>query len=162
MRTILSILLLLAYLSIIVLTSCQSGLNPELQKDSKVRGKLIFISSRDTFPPTDSIKDMRVVGFKTYPPTNVVADVLTGNAYFTDRTLDYSKDTVDFEITIPVPPVELQYIVAGYQYGSILEWRVIGVYHKGTDSITSLKTEKGKNYEIEIFVDWKNLPPQPF
>ncbi len=153
---------ILTFLSVILLASCQSGLNPEIQKDSKLLGKLIFTSGRASFPPKDSIKDMRVVAFKTYPPTNVVADVLTGNAFFTDETLDYSKDTVDFEITIPNPPVELHYIVAGYQYGSIMEWRVIGVYHKGTDSITSLKTEKGKNYEIEIFVDWNNLPPQPF
>lgn len=157
-----SIWSIIIYISIVVLTSCQSGLNPEIQKNSKLMGKLIFTSERESFPPADSIKDMRVVAFKTYPPTNVVADVLTGNAYFTDQTLDYSQDTVDFEITIPEPPVELKYIVAGYQYGTIMEWRVIGVYHQNNDSISSLNIDKGKNYEIEIFVDWKNLPPQPF
>lgn len=152
------ILLLLS----IYIVSCDGGLNPEVERNAYLTGTVIFLSPREKFPPKDSLKDLRVVAFKEYPPNNILEDVLTGNAYFTDQSLSYERDTVPFEIKITDPPVELKYIVAAQNYGTLLQWRVIGVYRINQDSITKIVVQKGKKYEIEIQVDWEKIPYQPF
>lgn len=146
----------------IYLTACDGGLNPEIDRNAYIEGKIIFVSPRDKFPPPDSLKDLRVVCFKDYPPNNIIEDVLTGKAYFTETALNYDKDTVPFQIKIIDPPTELKYIVAAQNYGTLLQWRAIGVYHINQDTITSINVQTGKKYEIEIRVDWDKIPYQPF
>lgn len=149
-------------LLIIVLISCDGGLNPEIERNAYITGKIVFVSPRDKFPPKDSLKDLRVVCFKDYPPKNIIEDVLTGRAYFTETPLSYDLDTVPFQIKITDPPVEIKYIAAAQNYGTFLQWRVIGVYRTNQDTISSIKVEIGKKYEIEIQVDWEKIPYQPF
>ncbi len=156
MKKILLVLLLL------FIVSCDGGLNPEIERNAYIFGKIVFVSPRDKFPPMDSLKDLRVVCFKDYPPKNIIEDVLTGKAYFTESSLSFEKDTVPFLIKIPDPPVELKYIVAAQNYGSLLQWRAIGVYRVNQDSITKINVQTGKKYEIEIHVDWDKIPYQPF
>lgn len=145
-----------------LLISCDGGLNPEIERNAYITGRIVFISPRDKFPAKDSLKDLRVVCFKDYPPKNIIEDVLTGKAYFTETPLSYDLDTVPFQIKITDPPVMLKYIVAAQNYGSLLQWRAIGVYHINQDTITPINVEKGKKYEIEIQVDWEKIPYQPF
>lgn len=153
---------LLFFVLALIVLSCDGGLNPEIDRNAYINGKIIFISPRSEFPPKDSLKDLRVVCFKDYPPKNIIEDVLTGNAYFTEQSLSYENDTVPFSIKISDPPVELKYIVAAQNYGTLVEWRAIGVYKTGNDTLSKIYVEKGKKYEIQIKVDWKNLPYQPF
>lgn len=154
-------IVLLIFISFYII-ACDGGLNPEIERNAYIHGKIVFKSPRDKFPPKDSLKDLRVVCFKNYPPSNIIEDVLTGKAYFTENSLSYDQDTVPFQIKIADPPTELKYIVAAQNYGTLLQWRAIGVYHINQDSITSINVQTGEKYEIEIQVDWEKIPYQPF
>lgn len=152
----------LLVLFVVLLVSCDGGLNPEMERNAYITGRIVFVSPREKFPPKDSLKDLRVVCFKTYPPQNIIEEVLTGKAYFTETPLSFDLDTVPFQIKIPDPPVELKYIVAAQNYGTLLQWRAIGVYRINQDTISSINVQIGKKYEIEIQVDWEKIPYQPF
>jgi hypothetical protein len=147
------------------LNACQEGLTPEFgKKEANIYGKLIVVSGINSWPPPDSALELRVVAFKEYPPKDIIGEILSGNAYFTD-TLPRFVDTIPFSLKIDTPPVELKYIVGALRYGSILEWKVIGVYTTDTSSKnpTSIYVKRGDVInDVNIFVDFYNLPKQPF
>lgn len=146
--------------------SCQEGLDPTLQvEESILKGKVIVISGKDSWPVPDSALELRVVGFKEYPPKDLLNEIVSGNAYISD-TLPRFIDTIQYQLKIEKPPVEIKYLVAALRYGTIFEWKAIGVY---SDEMTferkpkSIFISKGKLLEnIDIFVDFRNLPKQPF
>lgn len=145
-----------------LLWNCDSGLKPEPDKTSFLRGKITFVDSYNNWLAADSIKDLRVVAFKNFPPSNVLEEVLTGRAYFTMESIPTFVDSANFYIEIKDAPVTLNYIAVAQQYGGLMDWRVVGLYSKIKDSAATLNIEQGKTYNIEIKVDFKNLPPQPF
>lgn len=147
--------------------SCQEGLDPTIDqaKESYIKGNVLVISGKSSWPSPDSILELRVVGFKRYPPQDIINEILSGEAYFTD-TLPRFLDTISYILKIDKTPVELNYLVCAYRYGTILEWRVAGVY---SDEMTFERTPKklfvpsGKAIEnVDIKVDFRNLPKQPF
>lgn len=147
------------------LNACQEGLAPEFgKKEANIYGKLIVVSGVTSWPVPDSAIELRVVAFKEYPPKDIIGEILSGNAYFTD-TLPRFIDTIPFSLKIDNPPVELKYIVGALRYGSIVEWKVIGVYTMDTLSKkpAPIYVRKGDIISnINIFVDFNNLPEQPF
>ncbi|MBM2815511.1 MAG: hypothetical protein HW421_2273 [Ignavibacteria bacterium] len=152
---------------ILNLMSCNGGLAPEpavSEKKSLITGTLKFIGGKNSWPPSDSVKDIRVVAFKNYPPGDIITEILRQNASFTINSLPFFVDSATFTIEVLNPPVTFRYIAAAQQYDSITNWHAIGVYTKTGDKTKpdTLLIEKGKIYYIEIFVDFKNLPPQPF
>jgi len=147
----------------ILLSSCNEGLSPQFEQKTILQGKIIYTSGINSWPPPDSLKDLRAVGFKNFPPQNIVQEILSGSAYYTQESLPFYVDSSNFSIEIPDAPVLLKYIAIAQEYGKILEWRVIGVYKaQNSDSASTLYINKGETKNITIYVDFNNLPPQPF
>lgn len=152
-------------LLIAIIVSCDGGLKPEPESRSYLTGNVIFTNSIEDWVPADSLYDLRVVAFKNFPPENVILEVLGGQAYFTQDSLEYYVENVSFKLEIPDAPVELKYIAVAQQYDSVLTaWRAVGVYNTSGDNAehSSIFIEKGETKEISITVDFTNLPPQPF
>jgi hypothetical protein len=157
--------------SIIALTvifGCDGGLEPEKKEvvDTKgyISGHVHFMDSGETWPPRDSVVELRVVAFKNYPPGNILAELFAGNAVYSD-TLELFVDSASFEIVIEKPPVEYKYIVAAQRYNdSLTAWKAIGVYSLdgNPENPRQISVESGKTYPTDIYVDFNKLPPQPF
>ena len=149
----------------LAITSCDEGLAPPPPIiPATISGRIIYISGTKDWPPSDSVKDIRIVAFKVYPPQNIFTEITNGNAYFSE-SLPMFIDSTDFTLSITKPPVEIKYIVVAQQYGNLFEWRAIGVWTLSGDMSkpSSLSIKQGDKYEnININVDFKNLPPQPF
>jgi hypothetical protein len=152
----------LILIALLILASCDSGLKPQPENTSYVYGKIKYVNSTDNWPPIDSLKDLRVVAFKHFPPDNLIQEVLSGQAYYTNSTLPFFVDSTNFVLEIKDAPVELKYIAVAQQFGGIIDWLVVGIYSDNNDSAKHLFVEKGKVYHIQINVDFKNLPKQPF
>lgn len=151
------VFLLLAFL----MFSCQEGLQPEPARF--LNGKVIFQNPKSEWPSEDSLNEIRVVALKSFPPKDLVDEIISGNAFFTDP-LPLYQDSVEFSLEIEDAPIELKYIGVAQNYGSILDWKVIGVYSETNNNEEHSPVYIGKSgYEsVEIFVDFNDLPPQPF
>lgn len=154
-----------------ITSSCNGGLDPiAAQQQQKalpsISGTITYKGGIDAWPPADSIKDIRVVALTRYPPPDIIAEVLSKKAYFTDG-LPSPADTTTYIITFPSPaPQRLAAIVVAQQYGEDItkHWRVIGIYSLTGDNQPSpvdLGIQATQQH-IDITVDFSNLPPQPF
>ena len=154
----------------LLIVACDEGLaplnTPESVTSSFLNGRIHYIGGKSNWPGKDSVFAIRIVAFKDYPPKDIKTEIITANALFTVLSLPLNVDSSDFSIEIPTPPVTYKYIVAAMQYDStnIMAQKAVGVYaiNRDPNSPTTLSIEKGKNYFIDIYVDFKNLPPQPF
>jgi len=154
---------------VLLLSSCHEGLSPSdndnLPNTAILEGTVFFKGGAAEWPPEDSVKAVRIVAFKNFPPKDVIQEILLGNAYFTLSSLPLFGDSANFSINITGTPVLLNYIAAAQQYtDSITAQRVIGVYSETQDNLNPsiISIDGGKTYKIKIYVDWNNLPPQPF
>ncbi|MBX3043567.1 MAG: hypothetical protein KIT33_03360 [Candidatus Kapabacteria bacterium] len=149
-----------------IVSSCDGGLAPRKESDKSVlNGKIKFVKGNDNWPPEDSVFAIRAAAFKEMPDSNIILAILGGNAYFTGESLPMYQDSINFTFDITEAPVNLVYIVAVWQYTpDILSQRVIGVYTETGDKTkaSQLMIEKGNTYNIEIEVDFDDLPPMPF
>lgn len=146
-------------LALIFFISCNQGLEPE--PISYLRGTVYF-SDKDTWPPIDSLNDLLVVALKNFPPEDLIIEVVSGNVYFSE-TLPFLQDSVEFELEIFDAPVDLKYIGVAQNYGEVLDWKVVGVYSENFDNNhSSFFIEQGIADTIKIFVDFNNIPEQPF
>jgi hypothetical protein len=148
------------------LIACDGGLYPpEPAQKAFVAGTITYKNGKSDWPPADSVIELRLVGFRNYPPGDILSELTKGNAFFTQDTLPRFVDSSSFSLEISKPPVELKYIAVAQRYGSILQWKAIGVFTlTGDNTIPSpLIVKPGDNIRnINIIVDFKNLPPQPF
>ncbi len=152
----------LLFIIIATLVSCDGGLEPPAQvSKSYLKGTIYFKSS---WPQIDSLKDLRVVAFKSYPPKDILTEVVSGNAIFTQETLPFNVDSSNFSIEFSQTPLEFKYIAVAWQFGGLLDWKAIGVYSldNNPNNPSPIKIETGKTYNISINADFINLPPQPF
>ncbi|GIV53496.1 MAG: hypothetical protein KatS3mg039_0014 [Candidatus Kapaibacterium sp.] len=149
---------------------CNSGLDPTaLPPEASISGRLIVRGGSASYPPRDSLVDLRVVAFRTIPrDSSIIAAVLSGQAYFTQTSvLDSSNYHITIAFTDGTPePLTLEYIAVAQQYGSNVfrDWRVVGVYSH--DSLWTPKavtlTRGVHRTDIDITIDFRNPPPQPF
>jgi hypothetical protein len=160
---------LIVLIFLLALYSCHEGLSPSdndnLPNTARLEGTVYFKGGANDWPPEDSVKAVRIVAFKNFPPKDVIQEILSGNAYFTLSSVPLFGDSANFSINITDTPVLLNYIAAAQQYtDSITAQRVIGVYSETNDNTkpSLLSIDGGKTYRIKIYVDWNNLPPQPF
>ena len=153
------------FLLSIFLLACDQGLAPPpTQPNSFLSGLIQYVNGKNKWPPKDSVIDIRAVAFKNYPPADILNAVTKGDAFYS-ASLPLFVDTASFSIEIPEPPLTINYLVVAQQYGSLMEWRVIGVWTLSGDNTkpSSVQVEPGKTYDgLNIFVDFDNLPPQPF
>ena len=147
-------------------SGCENhGLSPnDASADPGFGGIITFISA---LPPSDSLKDLRVVAFRNYPPQNIILDVTSGKAVYTDSTIAQTSVTVRYQIQNSNTIGMFKYIVVVQQYGTNIftDWRVVGVYSKINDKTVPGSIEiSGNSFldHIDIPVDFYNLPPQPF
>lgn len=159
-------------LMLTVLSSCDGGLDPiaaSKATDAKpsISGLITYKNGPSAWPPADSIKDIRVVAFTRYPPPDIIAEVLGQKAFFTE-TMPVAVDSSSYRLELPSPmPTSIAAIVVAQQYGNDItkDWRVIGIYSATGDNtqptpLDLTSTTVWKN--INITVDFSNLPPQPF
>jgi len=139
--------------------SCQEGLAPT--EKAIIKGKISFV---ENLPPDSLIKDLRVVAFNDYPPKDIVSEVLTGNAIFTESLLPIRNNQCDYLIEIDKLPATISYLVVARQYGTLFEWDVVGIYSNDTINYTPEKIffSKPTTINIDFIVDFSKKLPQPF
>lgn len=157
----------LAVLLSAFLSSCDGGLDPTTVPDETiVVGTVEFVGASAAWPPADSVKEVRVVGFRSFPPEDLISEVLSGKAFISD-TLPTFTDFATFRLELSKPiPSELQYIAVALRFGDNLfeDWRVVGVYateanHK---QHRALPIQPGATNTANIKVVFSDPPPQPF
>ena len=89
-------------ISAAALLGCDEGLGPEPTPTGSFAGLLTY----SHWPPADSLKDLRLVAVRTYPPANIVADALSGNAFVYPPIGDTSLvpffvDSLRYIVTLP-------------------------------------------------------------
>ncbi len=158
--------------------SCDDGLKPPpVPPVTSISGTVSYAGGRTSWPSRrDSVWTVRVVGFKQFPPMDLIGDILQGRAFFTpqalsiDSTLPLYVDSARYSLILPedAPPrIEYLCVAMLVDTAKLLTtqgWRVIGVY-----STTGNPREKstlpiifGRDNPANITVDFKNPPPQPF
>ncbi|MBI3193193.1 MAG: hypothetical protein HYZ34_01855 [Ignavibacteriae bacterium] len=158
-----STLILFVTCSIFIIQSgCDHGLAPEPVPPYGISGTIYF----SNWIPEDSVFQLRVVLFKSQP-TNILLDVLQGKAIFTDSLKPYGAASISYLLTVsPLPSGRFEYLAVALQYGANIfsDWRVVGVYTTPADSgnPSSLFVPANEMLRnIDITVDFSNLPPQP-
>ncbi len=156
---------LFSIIALITLAACDGGLEPyKTEELSYIRGRIYYKNGREGWPPKDSVIEVRVVAFKNFASDSIYKDIISGNAIYTNSSTAMFVDSADFEIEVKEAPLTFNYIVVAQRYGSLFDWRAIGVYTVTGDVYkpSKLDVEKGKSYFITMNVDFNNLPPQPF
>jgi hypothetical protein len=155
-----------AALACLLLAACGNGLEPTntgTQTMTGFRGKITVVSS---WPSGDSLVNLRVVAFRNYPPASVLQDFLDGKLEFSDA-LQTNVQEQEYTIQKDSLSGTFKYIVVAQQYGAnpYENWKVVGVYSApGTKWMPQqLTLQKGSIEDnVDIEVDFYNLPPQPF
>jgi hypothetical protein len=156
------------FLIILLLPGCADhGLSPSDSDSDKLPGFGGVIRVKSQLPPSDSLRDLRVVAFRNYPPLNIVLDVASKKAVFTDTTIVIKGDISSYRIQNSDAIGEFKYVVVAQQFGPNIftDWRVVGVYTTTMDVTkpSSISVPLGTFLSaIDIDVDFYNPPPQPF
>lgn len=154
-------------LSLITFSSCDHGLAPPSENVNNMSGITGIITYENW--PADSLYDLRLVIFKSYPPDNIIEDVFNGRAIvypgLGDPGLPTYIDTTGFLVELNSGTYE--YVVVAQQYGEnpSTDWRAVGQYDTlaGDDLPTAITVYAGRLLEeINIHVDFNHLPLQPF
>jgi len=149
---------------------CDKGASPtennQTPEVSGVSGTVYF----KNWPEPDSLKDLRLIVFKNYPPTNIVSEILSGQAVVYPALgdtvgLPLNVDSINYEFELD--PGTYAYFVVGWQYGDDLynDWRAAGDYDTtpGDTLPTPLVITKNQILKnIYIHVNFDSLPYQPF
>ena len=155
------------FLSLVSFFSCDHGLAPPSESETDISGIKGIITYENW--PADSLYDLRLVIFKSYPPENIIEDVLYGLAIeypgLGNSGLPTYIDTTRF--IVELNPGKYEYIVVAQQYGENpnTDWRAVGQYDTlaGDEMPTAITVDANKLLEnINIHVDFNHLPPQPF
>jgi len=166
MKSIIRLIFLILLISFYF--SCDHGLAPPEEEippePTGIAGTLYFRN----WPPPDSLFDLRLVVFKNYPPTNILGELLSGNAFvyppLDSTNLPFYVDSLQYLMKLPAGRYE--YVVVAQQFGPNLysDWRAVGQYDTDTDSLpTPIEVKENRLLKgIDVFVDFKNLPVQPF
>jgi len=146
---------------ILLLFACNHGLSPtgpeSISKDNGISGTIFY----QNWPPADSIKNLKLVVFKEFPPDDILSEAVYYPPGFSE-SLPQFVDSTDYFMALE--PGVYEYIVVAQQYGGFLDWRAVGQYDTTRqDSLpTSVTILPGSVLpDINIYVDFENLPIQP-
>jgi hypothetical protein len=168
----LNLVILLICFGVLLIPGCDKGIQapPETAPGGAEQQGFSGVIRYSNWPPTDSLVDLRLIAFKTFPPRNILADALTGQAIVyppigPSPSLPFNVDTTHY--FVPTPPGEFQYIVVAQQFGPNVfsDWRAVGQYD--LDANLAVPTpirvpENGRVRNVDIVVDFSRRPPQPF
>ena len=155
----------LLLLMIAGLAACEDhGLSPVTDGQTPGFGGVIHI--RSTWPPQDSVRDLRIAAFRNYPPRDILTEVVSGTAVFSDE-LPYGVDSIPYRVQGESMNGVFGYIVVAQNYGPdpFQQWKAVGVYTVTGDVNTPSALDLGSGRflrGIDVDVDFINLPPQPF
>lgn len=158
---------LILILILIMSNGCNHGLQPVSNESelSNITGTITYTQ----WSSAGTIEDLRLIVFKNYPPENIQAEVLSGNAIvhppIGEPGLPQQVDTTIYLFNID--PGMYEYIVVAQRYGpdAFNDWLAVGQYDtlSGDDFPTCVTIVAGKLLEeINIKVNFDSLPPQPF
>ncbi|MBA4312657.1 MAG: hypothetical protein C0417_08505 [Chlorobiaceae bacterium] len=162
---------ILHIITVIILTfsnfGCDKGLAPTeiSQGGGSVTKGISGTIHFSNWPPESTLVDLRLVAFKNYPPGDIVAEVMQGNAQYTETLKPYFSDSLSYTLVLTAATwSSIQYIVVAQQFGPNIQadWRMVGVYYTPGDSTKpgSLNlSSDGIIYGINIKVDFLNPPP---
>lgn len=161
-------------LSIVVLLSIfsacdQSGLNPNEYQEPGFSGSITVVG---LIPPRDSVRDLRVVAVPYYPVDTTVADLI--DKILNKQVIPFSESlsnnvapntTIQYQMF--VKPKTYHYVAVAQLYGINVfqDWRVVGIYGYSPSTPTPapvVVVEGQMTKNINITVNFYNLPPQPF
>lgn len=143
---------------------CDHGLSPlAAGVDPGLSGTLHI---RSSWPPQDSVRDLRVVAFRNYPPKDILSEVVNQSAVFSEE-LPYGEMEISYIITAEALAGIFKYVAVAQNYGDDVfqDWRAVGVYTMTGDvHVPSVVDLADGTFVrgIDIDVDFYNLPPQPF
>jgi hypothetical protein len=161
----------LAGMVILLFSGCNSELGP-IQGQSGFGGIIRFRN----WPSADSVHDMRLVVFETYPSDSagILATLLAGHGAvypaigtkfpsFVD-SLPYAFTTTD-GTNLQVRSYE--YVIVAQQFGPnvLADWRPVGVYAAAPGSFVPAPLRVILHHVltgIDIDVDFRNPPPKPW
>ena len=149
------------------LNSCDHGIEPpkENRLITGIEGTIFY----SNWPPQDSVILLKLVIFKDFPPVDILSEVINGNAIvypeLLAETIPFGQDSFSFQVQLETGTYG--YIAVAQQYGPDVfnDWRAVGQYDiTPADSLPSsiTVTQDSLLRNIDIFVDFNNLPIQPF
>jgi hypothetical protein len=153
-----------------MVTACDHGLVPPPEEPELMKpgfGGAIWYSGK--WPPSDSLKDLRIVAFRDFPPKDIVSEVLSGNAEvyppLGSSSLPFGVDSTNYSFFVPAGTYE--YIAVAQQYGPnvFADWKAVGVYTMDPYSATPATVVVPSGpfvWGIDLIVDFDHPPPQPF
>jgi hypothetical protein len=162
-----NLLFYLISIFLLMISACNHGLSPKENESSQlaqISGAIFYQNW-----PADSLFDLRLVVFEHYPPENILNEVLLGRATvypdLGELPLPFYVDTTFFWLEID--PGTYEYIAVAQQYGPEItsDWRAVGQYNTipGDSLPTPITVNSGELLDnIIIYVDFDDLPPQPF
>lgn len=148
-----------------LITACDHGLSPVEKEDpimiSGISGQINYINWPDT------VINLKIIVFKEFPPQNILVEIQTGKAvaYPAEFSESLPRYVSESGYSIQLDPGEYGYVVVAEQYGGLFDWRAIGQYDTApNDSLPTPITVLPDSFlaDINIFVDFDNLPIQPF
>ena len=155
--------IILIVLSLIVLSSCDKGLEPigELDTDAVLNCNISFSGE---WPKQDSVMGMSVAAFKLPPSESLIQELINGNAVLKLNSIQYGVDESSVFLDIVDAPQTFKYIIVAWNYeDDIQAQRVVGVYTLTDKSNPGeVVINPGDSLNIDIEVDWNDFPPQPF
>lgn len=165
-------LIVFVILTLPLIHNCNHGLSPSNEKRTNpsnltgISGAIIY----QNWPPPDSLVDLRLIAFRKYPsPDSIFIEIIQGTAvvYPPIDTSAHLQFNANFEeYVMELPAGRFDYIVVAQQYGNDLfsDWQAVGQYDTDADSLPSPINviQDSLLEDININVDFKNLPIQPF
>jgi len=163
---------------LILVSGCDKGLAP-ITEDTGFSGVITF----KNWPPPDSVLELRLVAFEEYPADSasifgvllsghaaIYPHITTGVAPTLEILGNKSADTVHYKFTKEgsiLKETTYNYIVMGWRYGAnpFADWAPAGVYteNPGTfDPASVVVRERRMRKDVDITVDFHNLPPKPW
>ena len=152
------------------LAGCDHGLEPPGENQrTAISGTITY----QNWPPADSLKDLRLVAFKEYPPLDIFFEITSGQAVVYPpiaAAAGLPMNNIEYyNYVMDLPAGNYAYLVVAQLYGNNItaDWRAVGQYDttgSGLDSIPTaiILTENQVLDSIDIHVDFHNLPYQPF
>ena len=157
------------FVLVLFFSACDHGLAPSggkaPEKPTGISGVLYF----KNWPPPDSVFNIKLVAFRNYPPENMMDEVVSGNAKTlpTDLTasLPFWIDSLEYQLELP--PGIFAYIAVAHQFGDNIfeDWQAAGQYDlTPQDTLPTPVTVIADSIisGIDVYVDFDNLPSQPF
>ena len=150
------------------LCGCDEGLSPATQR--ALTGSFGGVIRFSNWQAADSIYDIRLVAFRTFPPTSLIGEVQSGNAVVyppigSGPLVSSQTDSLVYLVTVPA--LTYKYVVVAQQYGPDVfsQWKPVGQYDLDSNLTVPSPVVVSPNdttFGVDIVVDFAHPPPPPF